>query len=74
VALNSADERTWRALPSDVAVARTRLPRGQHVVRLQRLEGEQSVPISVSGRHAVVDFRLLQRQVFVSAPKAAVVR
>jgi len=43
-------------------------------VRLQTADGEQSVPISVSGRHAVVDFRLLRRQVFVSAPKANVAR
>jgi len=74
VALNSADDRTWRALPSDVAIARIRLPPGQHKVLLQSLEGEQAVPISVSGRYAVLDFRLLRRQVFVSAPKANVVR
>ena len=74
VALNSADDRTWRALPSEVAVARIRLPPGQHKVLLQSLEGEQAVPISVSGRYAVLDFRLLRRQVFVSAPKANVVR
>lgn len=74
VALNSADDRTWRALPSDVAIARIRLPPGQHQVLLQSLEGEQAVPISVSGRYAVLDFRLLRRQVFVSAPKANVVR
>jgi len=74
VALNSADDRTWRALPSDVAIARIRLPPGAHKVLLQSLEGEQAVPISVSGRYAVLDFRLLRRQVFVSAPKANVVR
>ena len=73
-ALNSADDRTWRALPSDVAIARARLPRGEHKVMLQTLEGEQAVPVSVSGRYAVVDFRLLRRQVFVSAPKASVAR
>jgi uncharacterized protein len=71
LALNSADDRTWRALPAEVAVARTRLPRGEHKVRLQTLEGEQSVPVTISGRYAVVDFRLLRRQVFVCAPKAA---
>jgi hypothetical protein len=74
MALNSADDRTWRALPSEVAVARTRLPRGQHQVRVQTLEGEQAVAISVSGRYAVVDFRLMRRQVFVCAPKAEVAR
>jgi hypothetical protein len=74
MALNSADDRTWRALPSEVAVARARLPRGRHQVRVQTLEGEQAVPISVSGRYAVVDFRLMRRQVFVCAPKAEVAR
>src|SRR5262245_14125074 len=69
-ALNSADDRTWRALPADVAIARTRLPRGQHKVTLRTPEGEKTVPVSVSGRYAVVDFRLLRSQVFVSAPKA----
>jgi hypothetical protein len=71
MALNSADDRTWRALPAEVAVGRTRLPRGEHKVRLQTIDGEQSVPLSISGRYAVVDFRLLRRQVFVCAPKAA---
>lgn len=74
VALNSADDRTWRALPSEVAIARVALPRGEHKVTLRTPEGEHSVPVSVSGRYAVVDFRLLRRQVFVSAPKASVVR
>jgi len=74
MALNSADDRTWRALPSEVAVARTRLPRGRHQVMVQTLEGEQAVPVSVSGRYAVVDFRLMRRQVFVCAPKAEVAR
>lgn len=72
--LNSADDRTWRALPAEIAVARTRLPRGRHLVKVQTLEGEQAVPVSVSGRYAVVDFRLMRRQVFVCAPKAEVAR
>jgi len=74
MALNSADDRTWRALPSEVSIARARLPRGEHKITLHTPEGEQSVPLGVSGRYAVVDFRLLRRQVFVSAPKANVVR
>jgi hypothetical protein len=69
-ALSSADDRTWRALPSEVAIARTRLPRGEHKVLVQSLEGQQEVPVMISGRYAVVDFRLLRRQVFVCAPKA----
>jgi hypothetical protein len=65
VALNSADDRTWRALPAEISIARVRLPRGVHNVTL---EG-RSFPLEVSGRYAVVDFRLLRSQVFVSAPK-----
>ena len=71
VALNSADDRTWRDLPAEVSIARVRLPRGEHEVTLQTPEGNHPVTLSVSGRYAVVDFRLLRRQVFVSAPRAS---
>jgi len=73
-ALNAADDRTWRALPSEVAIARARLPRGEHKITLRAGDGSHEVPLTVAGRHAVVDFRLLSRQVFVSAPKADVLR
>jgi hypothetical protein len=68
--LASADDRTWRALPADVSIARARLPRGQHVVSLQTPEGARSIPLELSGRHAVVDLRLLRQHLFVNAPKA----
>jgi hypothetical protein len=68
--LASADDRTWRALPDDVSIARTRLPRGKHVVSLQTPEGARSIPVELSGRHAVVDLRLLRQHLFVNAPKA----
>jgi hypothetical protein len=69
VALSSADDRTWRALPAEISIARTRLPRGEHKITLRTSEGDQTVPVSVSGRYAVIDFRLMRRQVFVCAPK-----
>jgi hypothetical protein len=68
--LASADDRTWRALPAEVSIARTRLPRGKHVVSLQTPEGARSIPVELSGRHAVVDLRLLRQHLFVNAPKA----
>ena len=68
--LASADDRTWRALPADVSIARTRLPRGRHIVSLQTPEGARSIPVELSGRHAVVDLRLLRQHLFVNAPKA----
>jgi len=66
--LASADDRTWRALPSEVSVARGRLPRGMARMTLHAPEGERSVEVSLSGRHAVVDLRLLRHQLFVNAP------
>ncbi len=66
-----ADERTWRALPSDVSIARARLPRGTRNITLQTAEGARTVHVSLSGRYAVVDLRLLRHQLFVNAPREA---
>jgi len=71
VLTESADERTWRTLPSEIAIARGRLSAGTHTVRLQTLEGERSVRLEVSGRYSVVDLRLLRHQLFVQPPVAA---
>ena len=69
--LQSADDRTWRSLPGEVSIARVRLPPGVHDVTLRTAAGEQRSRVSVSGSHAVIDFRVLSRQLFVQAPKAA---
>jgi uncharacterized protein len=74
ILLASADDRTWRALPSDVSVARARVPRGVHTITLHTPEGPRSASVAVSGRYAVVDLRLLRQQLFVSAPKPPAVR
>jgi hypothetical protein len=67
--LQGADDRTWRTLPGEIAIARTRLPPGVHDVTLQTPLGEQKARVRVSGRHAVLDFRVLSRQLFVQAPR-----
>jgi hypothetical protein len=69
--LQSADDRTWRTLPGEVAIARARLPPGVHDVTLQTRSGEQQAHVNVSGHYAVIDFRVLSRQLFVNAPNAA---
>jgi uncharacterized protein len=69
--LSSADDRTWRALPADVSIARARLPRGQRTITLQTPEGPRSAAVKLSGRYAVVDLRLLRHQLFVNAPREA---
>jgi hypothetical protein len=71
--LQSADDRTWRSLPGEVSIARVRLPPGVHDVTLRTAAGEQRSRVGVSGSHAVIDFRVLSRQLFVQAPKAATV-
>jgi hypothetical protein len=69
--LQGADDRTWRSLPGDVSIARARLPPGVHDITLKTPTGEQRARVSVSGSHAVIDFRALSQQLFVQAPKAA---
>jgi hypothetical protein len=64
----SADDRTWRTLPSEIAIARARLPAGTHSITLQTPQGARSARVQLSGRHAVVDFRLLPYQLFVQSP------
>jgi hypothetical protein len=68
--LASADDRTWRALPADLSIARGRLPHGMRTITLHTPAGPRSVAVSLSGRYAVVDLRLLRHQLFVNAPKA----
>ena len=66
--LQTADDRTWRTLPGEVSIARVRLPPGVHEVSLQTYAGTQTTRIEVSGRYAVIDFRLLSGRLYVNAP------
>jgi len=67
--LQTADDRTWRTLPGEIAIARMRLPPGVHDVTVQTPLGAQRARVRVSGRYAVLDFRVLSRQLFVQAPR-----
>jgi len=67
--LQGADDRTWRTLPGEVSIARARLPPGVHEVSLQTYAGEQVARVDISGRYAVIDFRLLSGRLYVTAPK-----
>jgi uncharacterized protein len=66
----SADERAWRSLPAQIAIARTRVPSGEHTMTLQTSEGVRSLQLNLAGRHAVVGLRLLRSELFVQSPKA----
>jgi len=66
--LQTADDRTWRTLPGEVSIARVRLPPGVHEVSVLTHAGEQTTRVEVSGRYAVIDFRLLSGRLYVNAP------
>lgn len=62
--LASADDRTWRTLPSQISVARARLPAGAHRVTIDTPGGRRSARVEVSGRYAVIDFWLLGSELY----------
>jgi hypothetical protein len=64
VLMSSADDRTWRTLPSDISIARARLPAGVHNVTIQTPQGPRTTRVDVKGRHAVIDFWLLGNQLY----------
>ena len=66
----SADERSWRTLPGQIAIARARMPSGTNTVMLPTPEGARTVQLNLAGRYAVVGLRLLGRELFVQSPKA----
>ncbi|MDD2711848.1 MAG: hypothetical protein PHU77_02935, partial [Simplicispira sp.] len=56
-----ADDRLWRMLPGRVYVARGYLPPGEHRIRINGSELEQS--IKVDGQYALVPLRFYHRSV-----------
>ena len=69
-ATESADERCWRSLPSAIAIARVRLPRGDHRIQLETAAGLKDVAVSLAGRYAFVSLRLVGGNLFVMLPEA----
>ncbi len=67
----SADERGWRSLPAQIAIARARIASGKHTIRLLTPEGVRSVHLNLAGRYAVVGLRLLRSELFVQSPEVA---
>ena len=64
VLLASADDRTWRTLPSEISIARARIPAGVHSVTVQTPQGPRSARVELTGRYAVIDFWLLGQQLY----------
>ncbi len=64
VVTESADERTWRTLPSAINVARFSVPTGKHEFSL----GSNRKMLDINGAHAVVVARVVGNQVYWSQP------
>jgi hypothetical protein len=64
----SADERGWRSLPAQIAIARARIPSGTHTVGFGAAPGQQGIRFSVSGRYAVIGIRLMNGATFTMLP------
>jgi hypothetical protein len=69
VLVASADDRTWRTLPSEISIARARLPAGVHSVTVQTPQGPRTTRVELTGRHAVIDFWLLGQQLYGYHPE-----
>lgn len=59
VATEQADERTWNLLPSEITIARVKLPEGKSTIKIQTSQGVKEVIVNVSGKHVVIPIRLI---------------
>ena len=64
----SADERTWRSLPAQIAIGRARIPSGEHTLGFGASPGGRELRFSVHGRYAVVGLRFLGGSTFATEP------
>ncbi|MDD2865318.1 MAG: hypothetical protein PHC99_11455 [Methylococcales bacterium] len=64
VATEQADERTWGLLPSEITIARVKLPEGQTTVKIQTSQGMKEVSVNVSGKHVVVPIRVIGNSIY----------
>ncbi len=70
IVTESADERSWRTLPAQIAVARARIPAGEHVLGFGASPGGQDLRFRVTGRNAVVALRFMGGTTFAALPVA----
>ncbi|MEO8004135.1 MAG: hypothetical protein ABI771_04470 [Betaproteobacteria bacterium] len=69
IVTESADERGWRSLPAQIAIARARIPAGAHMMAFG--PGAANIGFTVSGRYAVVGVRFLGGNAFPMVPLAS---
>lgn len=71
IVTESADERGWRSLPAQIAIARARIPAGEHTIGFGASPGGRDIRFSVSGRYAVIGLRFLGGATFAILPPRA---
>lgn len=64
VATEQADERTWGLLPSEITIARVKLPQGQSTVKIQTSQGIKEVSVNVSGKYVVIPIRVIGNSIY----------
>ncbi len=71
VVVEQADERSWRTLPAEIAVARVSVAPGRHKLALRTASGQHDFEVNVGGRYALVCVRLVGSRAFLLAPEGA---
>ena len=61
----SADERGWRTLPAQIAIARARVRTGTPYLEVDTPSGTQRIALTATGRHQVIALRMLRGRLFV---------
>lgn len=64
VATEQADERTWGLLPSEITIARVKLPQGQSTVKIQTSQGVKEISVNVSGKYVVIPIRVIGNSIY----------
>jgi hypothetical protein len=64
VATEQADERVWGLLPSEIMIARVKIPDGQTTVKIQTSQGVKEVSVNVSGKHVVIPIRVIGDSIY----------
>jgi hypothetical protein len=70
IATEQADERAWRTLPSQIAIARAILPAGEHLLKFRTARGEVQKKITVGGAVNIVPVRIVEDFVYVGGQTA----
>ncbi|MGH8677202.1 MAG: COG3014 family protein, partial [Burkholderiales bacterium] len=67
VLTEKADERSWRMLPAQIAVARASVAPGRHKLAVDSGGTRREFDVNVAGRYALVSIRMLGTETYIAA-------